>query len=55
MQFDVFDNEFKKVGTVQAPNPITALQEAKQQFKYVAAPMVQESNDKERRMPRMLK
>jgi 1,2-phenylacetyl-CoA epoxidase PaaB subunit len=47
MLFDVFDNDFKKVGTVQAPDPITALQKAKQQFKYVAAPMVQESRDKQ--------
>ena len=54
MQFDVFDNDFKKIGTVQADTPATALQEAKQQFKFVAAPMVQETKKEDRRIPRML-
>jgi 1,2-phenylacetyl-CoA epoxidase PaaB subunit len=54
MEFDVFDNNFKKVGNVFAENATAALQEAKDKFKFVAAPMVQETNEDERRIPRML-
>jgi len=54
MEFDVFDNNFKKVGFVFAEDAVTALQEAKEKFKFVTAPMVQESKEEERRLPRML-
>jgi len=54
MEFDVFDNNFKKVGFVFAEDAATALQKAKEQFKFIAAPMVQETNEEERRLPRML-
>jgi 1,2-phenylacetyl-CoA epoxidase PaaB subunit len=45
MQFDVFDNDFKKVGTVEADDAASALQKAKNKFKFIAAPMVQETNE----------
>jgi hypothetical protein len=41
MTFDVYDNEFKKVGVVQADTPEAALIAAKKRFPLVPAPMVQ--------------
>ena len=41
MMFDVYDNEFKKVGVVQADTPEAALTAAKKRFPLVPAPMVQ--------------
>jgi hypothetical protein len=41
MMFDVYDNEFKKVGIVQADTPEAALIAAKKRFPLVPAPMVQ--------------
>jgi hypothetical protein len=41
--FDVFDSEFKKIGTVNADTPQDALAAAKRKFPFVAAPMVQQS------------
>lgn len=44
MKYDVFDNEFTKVGEVQADSAADALIAAKKKFKFVPAPMVQESD-----------
>jgi hypothetical protein len=41
--FDVFDSDFKKIGTINADNSQDALQEAKRKFPFVVAPMVQQS------------
>jgi hypothetical protein len=41
MTYDVYDNEFKKIGVVQADNAEAALTAAKKRFPLVPAPMVQ--------------
>lgn len=41
MTYDVYDNEFKKIGVVQADSATAALIAAKKRFPLVPAPMVQ--------------
>lgn len=41
MSYDVYDNEFKKIGVVQADSAEAALIAAKKRFPLVPAPMVQ--------------
>lgn len=41
MTYDVYDNEFKKVGVVQADTADEALTAAKKRFPLIPAPMVQ--------------
>lgn len=41
MNYDVYDNDFKKIGMVQADSANDALIAAKKRFPLVPAPMVQ--------------
>ena len=38
--YDVFDNDFNKIGTVKADSAEEALEAAKRRYRFVPAPMV---------------
>lgn len=51
MIYNVFDNNFKKIGTVQAEDADHALQYAKARFPFTPAPMVAPTNNHNNRTP----
>lgn len=51
MTFDVYNNDFKKVGVVEADTAEEALAVAKRRFPLVAAPMVEPTPEPTTRKP----